>query len=47
MGSSEDLLDRVDDDDLPRWQQWNTRFRANGSAPALNHLLRRWTPFDS
>jgi hypothetical protein len=38
MGSSEDLLDRVDDDDLARWQTWNARFRTNGSAPGLNHL---------
>jgi hypothetical protein len=38
MGSSEDLLDRVDDDDLARWQDWNKQFRETGSAPALNHL---------
>jgi hypothetical protein len=41
MGSSEDLLARVDDDDLARWQTWNARFRANGSAPGLNHLPPR------
>jgi hypothetical protein len=38
MGSSNDLLDGVDDDDLARWQDWNTLFRANGVAPSLNHL---------
>ena len=38
MGSSEDLLARADAEDLARWQDWNTRFRATGSAPGLNHL---------
>jgi hypothetical protein len=38
MGSSEDLLDRADNDDLARWQDWNTQFRRSGSAPALNRL---------
>jgi hypothetical protein len=38
MGRSEELLDGVDDDDLARWQDWNARFRLNGSAPPLNDL---------